>query len=414
MWWRRSARVALAAFVVCLPLSLSGAELALGAMVLLAAAGMLKGYSGWLRSPLDVPLLAFLGALVISTIATGPSWAALDAYRGLWILSTYAAAVVLLADETHANRLVRVLILATAAVAVYGVVQHFTGIDVYRAALGRRTLVQPWESDPGRFAVIGFFPNSLTYAHSLIVPFGWAVAASVGNGRAVLPRGVAAVGAVLIAIAMVLSTARGAWVAATAMMAAACVLATPRQRLALAAGVTVIVAGLFSASAELRADARSIVDPAANAGRLAIYAANLEIVRDHPVFGVGFGNYDRRARPYYARHPRADRRSHAHNSFLQVAAEAGVVGLGAFCYLFGAVVVRGWRLVRRVGRVRPDLRSTVAGGWLGVIGFLVGSLTQDVFTDSECAMPMWFAVGVLMTIDRAIASDGGDTADSAH
>jgi putative inorganic carbon (HCO3(-)) transporter len=390
-------------------------ELALAVMIVLGSLALLRGYLMWPRSPLDVPLLVFLGVLVTSTIARGPSWGALDAYRGLWIVGTYVAAMLLVENEQRANRLVRVLVLLTGAVAVYGVVQYFTGIDLYRAAMGRRRLVEPLELEAGRFVVIGFFPNSLTYGHSLIVPFSWVVAGTAAEGGTwVLPRAVTAALAALMAVALVLSTARGAWVAGVVVVVAACMLANARRRFILAAGATVLVAALFTMSVSLRARARSIVDPGVNAGRLAIYAANLAIVRDHPLLGVGFGNYHRSARSYYEQHPRADRRSHAHNSFLQVAAESGILGLGAFCYLFGAVLMRGWHLLRRLGDSRAGIWPTAAGAWLAVIGFLVGALTQDVFRDSECAIPMWFAVAVLMMIDRTIPSGGGETAHSSR
>ena len=125
-----------------------------------------------------------------------------------------------------------------------------------------------------------------------------------------------------------------------------------------------------------------------------------------PVSGVGFGNYRSAARPYYARHPGADRRSHAHNIFLQVAAEAGLVGLGAFCYLFGTVVLRGRALLEKLRDKHRSLWATAGGAWVGVAGFLIGGLTQDTFADSECALPMWFAVAVLMIVDGTIRAGG--------
>jgi O-antigen ligase len=280
--------------------------------------------------------------------------------------------------------------------------------------LGRRTLVKPYAPGAQRFVVIGFFPNYLTYAHSLIIPLSWAVAGVLGNGGWVMRRSVAAGSAGLLLLALLLSTARGAWMAAGVVIVVACLLSDLRRSLAVGGGAVALAAVLFSISPGLRAEARSIVDHRANAGRLAIYAANVDLVRDHPVFGVGFGNYDRRARPYYDKHPEADRRSHAHNMFLQVAAEAGIVGLLAFCSLFAVVVVRGWRLLSRLGVSQERLRPTVTGAWLAVIGFLVGGLTQDTFADSECAMAMWFAVAVLMTIDRVMATDGVPAANPSR
>jgi O-antigen ligase len=104
-----------------------------------------------------------------------------------------------------------------------------------------------------------------------------------------------------------------------------------------------------------------------NAGRLGIYKANLDIVRDHPVFGLGFGRYQRAARPYYDRHPDADRRSHAHNNFLQIAAEAGLVGLAAFTLLFATMLRFGIEAVRRCRD--PNLHAVALEQHLGARDF---------------------------------------------
>jgi hypothetical protein len=48
-----------------------------------------------------------------------------------------------LRDVGHAARLARLVVLAGLVAAAYGIVQHFTGADVYRALLGRQTFVRP-------------------------------------------------------------------------------------------------------------------------------------------------------------------------------------------------------------------------------------------------------------------------------
>jgi O-antigen ligase len=131
----------------------------------------------------------------------------------------------------------------------------------------------------------------------------------------------------------------------------------------------------------------------ANAGRLGIYAANLDIIRERPILGLGFGRYQSAAKPYYAAHPAADRRSHAHNNFLQIAAESGLVGLAAFGLLYATAIRRGWEAVRRASRVTWP---AAAGGFAGLLGFLVGGLTQYTFGDAEVAITMWVAVAVLL------------------
>jgi O-antigen ligase len=395
---RRLGRMALAALAVCLPLSISGAQIALGLLLLALAGREARGAGRLRRMPLRLPLALFCGALVLSTVAGGPSMRALDAYRELWVLGAYVGVVSLLEGSEHGARLARLLVLSATLVAAYGIAQHVTGVDAYRELVGRPSAVRPYEHDPSRFVVVGFFPSYLTYAHSLMAPLGWAVAAALAPVGWVLGRGLAAACALVMAAALVLSTARGAWLAAAALGAAALAVSSARVRLAAAAAAALLTGVLFGLSPGLRAEARSILDARANAGRLAIYAANLDALREHPVLGVGFGNYDRAMRAFYARRPAADRRSHAHNTFLQIAVQAGLLGLAAFVGLFGSVLARGLVVLRRLRDERDSRWATAAGAWLAVVGFLVGGLTQDTFGDSECAMAMWVAVAVLMAV----------------
>src|SRR5262249_61965850 len=95
-----------------------------------------------------------------------------------------------------------------------------------------------------------------------------------------------------------------------------------------------------------------------NAVRTAVYRANLEIIHDHPLLGLGFGRYKNASVPYYDRFPEADRRTHAHSNVLQVAAESGLVGLAAFCLLFATILRRGFE-AGGAGR-RPGPRGTGA------------------------------------------------------
>jgi O-antigen ligase len=158
-----------------------------------------------------------------------------------------------------------------------------------------------------------------------------------------------------------------------------------------------VTAGLVTVAVTpaLRAEAAQIfARGGANAGRLGIYAANLDIIHARPVFGLGFGRYQAVAAPYYDAHPDADRRSHAHNNFLQIAAEAGLAGLAAFGLLYGVALVRGLEAVQRAPD--PDHWTTAAGALAGMAGFLVGGLTQYTFGDAEVAIAMWTSLALLM------------------
>jgi O-antigen ligase len=388
-WIRWAARACLALTAWSIPLSTSGMQIGIGGLAALSLLAWWRGMPIVRRTPLDAVLLVCFLAFAVSTLASGRPLRAVGWDR-TWVVVGYFGIYWWLEDAADAVRFARRFVLGAVLVSVYGIAQHYTGADWYRELLGRRRYVRPRVAGAEGFAAVGFFRNYLTYAHMLVLPLGFALAAP---GRWLRLAGVP-----LIALAIVFSTARGAWLAA-GVMALALVLAARRAVASFA-----VLAGVVLVAAALSPGFRDQVMPGLtradwNAGRIAIYAANLEIVHDHPVLGLGFGTYQRAARPYYDRHPRADRRSHAHNNFLQVAAEAGLVGLAAFTLVFATALRFGAEAVVRSRDVAA--RATALGGCLALVGFLAGGLTQYTFGDNEVATAMWATLAVLMRLRDA-------------
>ena len=390
---RRAADALLVLTALGIPLSTTGMEAGVVGLGALAAVATVRGWNVVRRTPLDTVLAVFYATLVASTLASRRPLEAVG-WSHAWVVLAYFTVFWWLRDVGHAARLARLVVLAGLVAAAYGVVQHFTGADVYRALLGRETFVRPREPGMSGFAVIGFFRNYLTFAHTMIFPLGWAVA--LGTGGA--PLGLAA--APVIVAAILLSTARGAWLA---MLAVAGGVAASARGARVVGGVAALATAAcltVAVTPQLRAEAADMfARGGANTGRLGIYAANLDIIHDHPVFGLGFGRYQVAAGPYYDAHPDADRRSHAHNNFLQIAAEAGLVGLAAFGLLYAVVLRSGWEAIRDAPGA--DARYAAAGAWAGVLGFLVGGVTQYTFGDAEVAIAMWTALAVLMRCHEA-------------
>jgi O-antigen ligase len=131
-----------------------------------------------------------------------------------------------------------------------------------------------------------------------------------------------------------------------------------------------------------------------NTGRVEIYRTNLDIIHDHPLLGLGFGRYRPAADAYYDAHPDADRRSHAHSNYLQIAAEAGLAGLAAFALFLSRAFVLGLDAVRRADD--PGRWATAAGALAALVGLAVGGVTQYNFGDAEPAIATWVAIALLM------------------
>ena len=377
----------LAAAIPLSTTAMEGAVLALGVLTLFAAA---SGQTPVRATPLDGVLGLFYATLALSTVASGHLRDA-TGWERLWVVLTYFVVFWWLRDRRQTIRFVYAFVGAGAVAAAYGLLQHATGVDWYRAALGRPLLVRPREAGGAGYAIVGFFRNYLTFAHTMLFPLACATALAIGGSLAALGA------AALLVLAILFSTARGVWLATVAVVAVLALIARRRPAALAAAGLAAAALLAFAVSRDLRDEAAQMFGLGGpNAGRVAIYQANLDIIHDHPVLGLGFGRYQRAALPYYTTHPLADRRSHAHSDYLQIAAEAGLTGLAAFALVFADALRRGWTAI--AGAPDAAARAAAAGAWAGLVGFLVGGITQYNFGDNEVAIAMWTALAALMRL----------------
>ncbi len=109
--------------------------------------------------------------------------------------------------------------------------------------------------------------------------------------------------------------------------------------------------------------------------RLAHWQAALGMLNDHPLLGVGIGNYAP-VYPGYALPGWEDPLGHAHNYYLHIAAESGLLGLGAYLLLILACFWHGWHTLREA----TGCWQGVALGIFGVLGaFAVHSLFDNLY-----------------------------------
>lgn len=98
----------------------------------------------------------------------------------------------------------------------------------------------------------------------------------------------------------------------------------------------IVAAGLFVAPASSRERLATIPEELAGgslSGRTSIWAAGVELFREHPFIGVGAGAYRHSVRQILIVG------EVAHNTFLSIVVELGVVGLAIFCALLGVLLI---------------------------------------------------------------------------
>lgn len=208
--------------------------------------------------------------------------------------------------------------------------------------------------------------------------------------------------ALLTGMALVMSWSRGAWLGATA--AVACVVMLVDKRIALALGILALALILLvrlplqpflARFQELtiwpgREDLRTIEITDENYAvveRLAHWDAAIRMWGDHLWFGVGIGNYE----PVYSAYalPRwPEPLGHAHNYYLNIAAETGLLGLGAYLLFWGWVFFQAFKgIYSQVGWKRALL--------IGAVGSFV-HLTVHNFFDNLYVHGMYLHVAALL------------------
>jgi O-antigen ligase len=203
---------------------------------------------------------------------------------------------------------------------------------------------------------------------------------------------------VLEFVAILFTMTRGAWIALFAGLAVATLLLRSRVLAFAVAGALVVLAAfsLFYARDQGRTISVTTMatsEPDRNVGtRLVLWDISWEMFREHPLVGVGMGDYTTEAQA------RLDGRSvrtavDSHNVFLHVLATRGLVG---FLPLIAYFVVLALSLREVVRRSEPgSLPRHYAAGALGVTAaVLAGALTENNIDDSEVFIAFMFTVGL--------------------
>lgn len=118
------------------------------------------------------------------------------------------------------------------------------------------------------------------------------------------------------------------------------------------------------------------------------WLAGLKMIKTHPLFGVGLGNFKTVMLQYAP--PGTDIDSMAHNMFIEVAAE---LGIPAFL-LFVGIFYSGYRGLIRVGKGAsvPDVVRDAASAFRAA---LIGFALAGCFVSMEYQKPTWLALGLI-------------------
>ena len=106
--------------------------------------------------------------------------------------------------------------------------------------------------------------------------------------------------------------------------------------------------------------------------RAEIWKATLQLIKDHPLLGVGFGGYWT-AMPRYFRGTGEWSLQQAHNDYLEIVASGGVIGAALFLWFAGSVVASALKSRRSRD---PFFKSARLGALAGLVAVAVHSFVD--------------------------------------
>jgi O-antigen ligase len=254
-------------------------------------------------------------------------------------------------------------------------------------------------------------PNELA---AVLVPGAiLGVALAVALKRAPLLRLLSLGAAVLCAAGVFLSLSRGGLFALGAALLVALVVGGRWRPHALALAILVAASAFtyygFFATVDQRARVTTVQE--GGTGRSDLWKVGWRMVEDKPVGGVGVGNFTTSS-VHYLLEPGAIRRDEfivgeakvAHNTYLQVWAELGTIGLVLFLAIIGfslTCMLRAARWFDRLGERGLELLARA------LFVALVGLIAADFFISEQFSKQLWLMLGLgpaLLGVAAGLAS----------
>ena len=183
-------------------------------------------------------------------------------------------------------------------------------------------------------------------------------------------------------VALVVTNTRNAWIGA--FLAVMCLAGFRNWKLIVIPPLLALLAFMVAPGA-VQKRAYSIIDPTdpTNIDRMVMWKIGADMVRDHPLLGVGPEMVQEKYEEYRRPYPEAVNQfnPHLHNVPIQIAAERGLPALAAWLWFIGTALWEIWRQLR--ARVAP---AVAAAGLAAVISMLAAGLFEYNFGDSEFLM----------------------------
>lgn len=346
-------------------------------------------------SPVDMPLLMFIGVMLFCLIFNSHDFAvSVEGFRAIvQYMLWYFVVIQLIKGEDSAKAITAFFVVTVAALAVYGVYQYAVGVEMPAGWTDHNEA-----SLRTRVFAIFTSPNVFGSLLTLAAPMSVSMML-ISKSRAA--KAAFGVMTLFIAASLAFTFSRGAWIGF--IVAVGVYVLVKDKRLIIPCVVAAVLIAVLVPSISGRIGymlSPEYIESSLRGGRLVRWMTGLKIFADYPVLGIGLGQFGGAVAMNNNISVIVDNQVteafYMDNYMLKTAVESGLVGFTAFMALMYSVFINGLRTVRTAA---TDVSKELATGILaGLCGVIVHNFVENIFEVPMMTSLFWTFTAVLMSI----------------
>lgn len=322
----------------------------------------------------------FIISMLLSALFSGDIIYGLKRWADMWIwrFMPFVVVIFLLNNYIDAKKVMLTGFAGITVTSVYAVYQGLSGISRANGFYGHPMTLGGWLCIFLPLLLIEFFERKLLGKYYWLAGLAFCICSA----------------------GLVFNATRGAWLAVAIVCAALLIYYMFKSKRNLAVGIIFIalVSTLLVNNSKFMHRLDTIDDfnkYQSNTERILIWQSAWKMFKDYPILGVGLGQYtENYQKKYISPQAKEPKLGHAHNNFMQMLAENGIVGFAGFVTMFGYIIFKNllaWFKVKNVYALMI-VSATVC--------LLLQGFTEYNVGNSAVIKMYWLVLGLLVVLSE--------------
>jgi len=351
-------------------------------------------------APLNYPIFIFV---LVGFCSIFFSTKPLTSFAAWIILLTFSLTYFLIVNNLKSRkqleRIIKALVIATTLVAVIGIIQYYTGLGVsYRLKyfsfdfLQQGYRVKSTMSNPNILA--GLFVLAIPLSLSLLLG-NYKKLHYASKTKTIGKDILMALSALAMILCLIFTYSRGGWIG---LLGALLIFGwLKNKKFFILFLLSILLSTVLIGGVRNRLESLTNIYFSSNIERLYGWQSALKIIKDHPFFGCGLNTFQQ-IYPQYMAPQAKEMLAHAHNTFLQIGAEMGLIALGIFIWIFFTLFSHLWYTFKNIPE--RNLNIITLGVFSGFVGFFIHSQFDVVMDYTPVGLLLWSLMGIAMVLGR--------------